>query len=85
MAFGRLGDFLDARERSLALWSEIAPRDSIAAGSGHTAGLRSDGAVVAVIAAPTSGSFVEIATDVSATVAAEAILPVVVLMTVPLK
>ncbi len=48
MAFGRLGDYLDARERSFALWSEIAPRDSIAAGADHTLGLRSDGTVVAV-------------------------------------
>lgn len=48
MAFGMAEDYLDARSRSFALWDEIAVRNTISAGSTHTAGLRSDGTVTAV-------------------------------------
>ena len=49
MAFGKLGDYEDARERSFLLWNEIAQRDTFGAGgSSHTVGLKADGTVVAV-------------------------------------
>ena len=49
MAFGKLGDYEDARERSFRLWNEIAQRDTFGAGgSSHTVGLKADGTVVAV-------------------------------------
>ena len=48
IAFEKLGDFSDAKERSAALWDRIAERDALAAGYGHTVGLKSDGTVVAV-------------------------------------
>ena len=47
MAFGALGDYLDARERSFALWNEIAMRETISVGNDHIIGLKSDGTVVA--------------------------------------
>ena len=47
MAFGALGDFSDARERSFALWADIAERCVLAAGEHHSVGLRSDGTVAA--------------------------------------
>ena len=47
-AFYLLGNYSDARERSFALWSEIAQRESVSAAQVHTVGLRSDGTVVAV-------------------------------------
>lgn len=46
LAFGRLGDYRDAKSRSLALWDEIAVRETLSAG-GCTVGLRSNGTVVA--------------------------------------
>ncbi len=46
--FGKIGNYSDARERSLALWDEIAVRDTVSAGSFHTVGLKADGTVVAV-------------------------------------
>ena len=48
MAFGAMGDYKDAEERSLRLWEEIAQRDTVSAESVHTAGLKADGTVVAV-------------------------------------
>ena len=48
MAFGKLGDYRDARERSFAIWAEIARRETISAGNTHTVGLKADGTVVAV-------------------------------------
>ena len=49
IAYGILADRLPAcRERSFELWEEIAPRQTIAAGSLHTVALRTDGTVVAV-------------------------------------
>ena len=48
MAFGKLGDYRDARSRSLALWDTLAVRDTISAGTGYTVGLKRDGTVVAV-------------------------------------
>ena len=46
--FEELGDYRDARERSLSLWDDIAQRDYISTGFIHTVGLKSDGTVVAV-------------------------------------
>ena len=47
IAFGGAGDHKDARERSFALWNDIAERQTIACSNGHTVGLKSDGTVVA--------------------------------------
>ncbi|MGN1028098.1 MAG: protein kinase [Faecousia sp.] len=47
-AFYAMGDYRDARERSFAIWEEIAPRETVSAGGEHTAGLKADGTVVAV-------------------------------------
>ena len=47
IAFGKLGDFSDARQRSFALWDGIARRDTISAGNTHTVGLEFGGCVVA--------------------------------------
>ena len=47
MAFGKLGDYRDAQERSFALWDRIAVRETISAGDHHTVGLKADGTVVA--------------------------------------
>ena len=47
IAFGTLGDYRDARERSFALWEQIAQRETVSAGNCHTVGLRADGTVVA--------------------------------------
>ena len=47
IAFGGAGDHKDARERSFALWNDIAERQTIACGYYHTVGLKSDGTVVA--------------------------------------
>ena len=46
IAFGKL-DYSDARARSFALWDEIAVRDTVAAGTNNTIGVRSDGTVIA--------------------------------------
>ena len=48
IAFGKIPLYEDARERSLALWNQIAHRETISAGDYHTVGLRNDGTVVAV-------------------------------------
>ena len=47
-AFGKAGEYKDAKARSAALWEEIAVRDTISAGSHHTVGLKADSTVVAV-------------------------------------
>ena len=47
IAFSGVGDHKDARERSFALWNDIAERQTIACSSDHTVGLKSDGTVVA--------------------------------------
>jgi len=46
MAFGKLGDVLDARERSFNLWAEVTERKTIAAGCDYTAAVKKDGSVV---------------------------------------
>ena len=46
--FGKAVNYQDARERALALWDTIAVRETLAAGSLHTVGLKADGTVVAV-------------------------------------
>ena len=48
IAYGKLGDYKDAHEKSFALWNAAAVRDAISAGSSHTAGLKSNGTVFAV-------------------------------------
>ncbi len=48
IAFGKIADYKDARERSFELWSGIANRSSISAGERHTVGLKTDGTVIAV-------------------------------------
>ena len=47
IAFGKLGDYKDAKGKSFALWNEIAVRETVSASSYHTVGLKSDGTVVA--------------------------------------
>lgn len=47
IAFGKLGAYHDARERSYALWSVVADWESVAMGSEYTLGLKNDGTVVA--------------------------------------
>ena len=46
--YGQLGDYHGARERSFALWNQVADRDMVSAGGNHTVDLKSDGTVVAV-------------------------------------
>ena len=48
IAFGKLGDYQDARERSLKLWDKVAIRKTIAASEKHTVAVKTDGTVVAV-------------------------------------
>ncbi len=47
-AFGALGGYKDAGQRSRMVWDEIAVRATISAGNSHTVGLKTDGTVVAV-------------------------------------
>ena len=47
-AFYAMGDYRDARERSFAIWEEIAHRETISGGHSDTVGLKTDGTVVAV-------------------------------------
>ena len=47
-AFGRLTGYKDAGLRSQELWDTFAVREMVSAGSVHTVGLKSNGAVVAV-------------------------------------
>ncbi len=47
IAFSGVGDHKDARERSFALWNDIAERQTIACSGERTVGLKSDGTVVA--------------------------------------
>ena len=47
-AFGSICDYRDARERSFALWEQIAQRETVSAGGCHKVGLLADGTVVAV-------------------------------------
>ena len=46
IAFGKAGNYKDAKECSFALWDEIAQRDTVSVGSDHSVGLKSDGTVV---------------------------------------
>ena len=48
MEYGKLGSFMGSKEKSFALWNEIAVRETVSAGEFHTVGLKSDGTVVAV-------------------------------------
>ena len=47
IAFSGIEDHKDARERSFALWNDIAERQTIACSGHQTVGLKSDGTVVA--------------------------------------
>ena len=46
IAFGKLGDYRDARERSFALWSELRKPKTLAAGFDFTVGLDSNGIMI---------------------------------------
>ena len=48
ISLGKAGNCRDARARALALWDTIAVRETLAAGSCHTVGLKADGTVEAV-------------------------------------
>ena len=48
LAYNQAGSYSDAKEKSRALWDQIAQRDTISAGFHHTVGLKADGTVVAV-------------------------------------
>ncbi len=47
MAFGKLGDYADSRERSMELWKDIARRRTIACGRIHSVALKTKGTVTA--------------------------------------
>lgn len=46
IAFGKLGDYSDARQRSFELWREVIPQQTISAGFNSTAAVKSDGTVL---------------------------------------
>lgn len=46
IAFGKLGDYQDARERSFELWRQVLPQQTISASRGITAALKNDGTVL---------------------------------------
>jgi len=48
MAFGKLGDYQDAREKSYVLWDTIVVRKTFDSGSNHTVGVQNNGKVLAV-------------------------------------
>ena len=48
IAFGKLTELSDARERSFEIWAQIADRKTVATGTGLTVGIRTDGTAVAV-------------------------------------
>ncbi len=47
IAFGKIADYRDARERSFANWKKVIRYPTIAAGAAHTVALKNDGTVVA--------------------------------------
>lgn len=47
MAFGALGDYKDARDRSFILWDGVVVRNTLSAGGFHTVGLTKNGTVMA--------------------------------------
>ncbi len=47
MLFGKAIGYGDARERSFAIWDEIAVRETLSAGGDHTVGLKNNGTVIA--------------------------------------
>ena len=47
MEFGKLGDYGDARQRSLELWAKAGVRQTVSAGDRYTVALRTNGSVVA--------------------------------------
>lgn len=46
IAFGKLGDYRDAREQSFALWQKITPSQTVFAGFNSAAAVRNDGTVM---------------------------------------
>lgn len=48
IAFGKIADYEDARERSFANWEKVIKYDTISAGQDHTVAIKNDGTVVAV-------------------------------------
>ena len=49
MAFGKLGNYSDARERSFSLWEKITQRETVSAGGNSNVCLKSDGTVSRVV------------------------------------
>lgn len=47
--FGKAGGWLNARQRSFALWDEITQRDVISIGDYHTVALKNNGTVIATV------------------------------------
>ena len=47
IAFGKLGDYRDARARSFALWDKVTQRDTISVELQHTVAVKNDGTVLA--------------------------------------
>ena len=66
IAFGKLGDYRDAREISFKIWDAIAVRESIENGYYYTAGLKTDGTAVAVGEFSDGRADVDTWTDVAA-------------------
>lgn len=48
IAFGKLGDYKDSTDRSLALWEEVSHHDTVSAGYRHTIGIKTYGKVTAI-------------------------------------
>ncbi len=48
IAFGKLGDFRDAREISRQIWDVVAVRNTISAGDTSAVAIKNDGTVIAV-------------------------------------
>jgi len=48
LAFGKLGDFGDARKRSFALWNDVTTREMVGVGTSHSVAVRADGTVASV-------------------------------------
>lgn len=47
IAFAKINNYKDSKQRSLSLWETIAERDTISAGYNYTVGIKTDGTVIA--------------------------------------
>lgn len=63
IAFAKVGDYKDARERSLALWDAAAVRETISSGEYHTVALKTDGTAIATDAKGSPHSNGQVAYD----------------------